>query len=969
MVTVGSGAAFTVSAAGPPPLAYQWYFNGAPLAGQTNTLLDLTNLDLAQTGGYDVVVSNPNGVATSAVARLVVGSPPAFVTKLSSQSVPTGGSTGFTVAMSGAGPFAYQWQFAGMNLANPVTMTENETASIITVAGAGLAGYSGDGGLGVNAELNGPTGLAVDRLGNVFISDSGNHLVRRVGTNGVITTVAGNGTEGYAGDGGPATNAEMDRPADVALDGAGNLLIVDAFNHRIRKVDTNGIISTVAGNGTQGFSGDGGPAANAQLNDPGSIAFDHLGNYFIGDSDNNRVRKVDTNGIITTVAGNGTDLFLGDGGPATNAEFYGPTFIAFDGAGNLFIADTGNDLVRRIGTNGLIATVAGGGTSGDGSLATTAWLDLPVGLAVDGSGNLFISDSEDQRVREVVHYVYGPSLVISNAVAANAGNYDVVVASPFGSVTSSVATLTVLLPPGIEQPLPGQAAPLGGSAIFSVSATGTAPLIYQWYSDGTALPGQTSIALDLKNLALADAGDYAVVVTNLYGAATSAVAVLAVGVAPGISAQPPSQTTTLGGNTTLGVGISGTGPFDFQWQFNGTNLPAIITTVAGGGQLLVLPAGGVAATNTELGPSGGVALDGLGNLFVTANEGILRVDTNGTATALAGSVQPGYSGDGGAAANAKFSGPAGVAVDSFGNVFVADSGNCRIRKIDTNGIITTVAGGGNQSPGDGGAATNPPVGRPSGVAVDGFGNLFIADSLNSRVRKVGTDGTITTLAGNGVNGYSGDGGAATNAALNVPEGLTVDGFGNVFVADTRNNRIRKIDTHGIITTVAGKGPTNGSLPNYSGDGGAATNAGIFGPNGVAVDGLGNLFMDDKGNQRIRKVGDYALSLVLDDVTAANAGNYDVVVTSPFGSVTSSVVTLTVAAPLSLRINGGGGNVTMLQVTGAPGQTYVLESASSLVAPVVWQPVYTNVADASGARSFTNAVSTAQPALFYRLVVP
>jgi len=253
--------------------------------------------------------------------------------------------------------------------------------------------------------------------------------------------------------------------------------------------------------------------------------------------------------------------------------------------------------------------------------------------------------------------------------------------------------------------------------------------------------------------------------------------------------------------------------------------------------------------------------------------------------------------------------------------------------------------------------------------VDGFGNLFIADSLNSRVRKVGTDGTITTLAGNGVNGYSGDGGAATNAALNVPEGLTVDGFGNVFVADTRNNRIRKIDTHGIITTVAGKGPTNGSLPNYSGDGGAATNAGIFGPNGVAVDGLGNLFMDDKGNQRIRKVGDYALSLVLDDVTAANAGNYDVVVTSPFGSVTSSVVTLTVAAPLSLRINGGGGNVMMLQVTGAPGQTYVLESASSLVAPVVWQPVYTNVADASGARSFTNAVSTAQPALFYRLVVP
>ena len=183
--------------------------------------------------------------------------------------------------------------------------------------------------------------------------------------------------------------------------------------------------------------------------------------------------------------------------------------------------------------------------------------------------------------------------------------------------------------------------------------------------------------------------------------------------------------------------------------------------------------------------------------------------------------------------------------------------------------------------------------------------------------------------------------------------MALDRLGNLFIADTGDNSIRKVDANGIITTVAVDSETSIG----------------FQPNGVAVDGAGDLFVADDEFQLVLEVTNYGPSLVLDAVTAANAGNYDVVVTSPFGSVTSSVVTLTVTVPLSLLINGGSGNSVILQATGAPGQTYVLESASSLVAPAVWQPVYTNVANASGAWSFTNAALSAQPSAFYRLAVP
>jgi sugar lactone lactonase YvrE len=250
--------------------------------------------------------------------------------------------------------------------------------------------------------------VAVDAAGNLLIADSGNQRIRRVdGTTGIITTVAGNGTYGFSGDGGAATSASLAYPYGVAVDAAGNLLIADYGNQRIRQVDgTTRIITTVAGKGTYGFSGDGGPATDASLNNPLGVAVDGAGNLLIADTYNQRIRRVDgTTGIITTVAGNGMAGFSGDGGPATDASLNNPSGVAVDGAGNLLIAVYGNQRIRRVdGTTGIITTVAGNGTagfSGDGGAAISGSLNNPVGVAVDAAGNLLIADTNNLRIRRV----------------------------------------------------------------------------------------------------------------------------------------------------------------------------------------------------------------------------------------------------------------------------------------------------------------------------------------------------------------------------------------------------------------------------------------------------------------------------------------------------------------------------------------------------------------------------------------
>ncbi|HZM04635.1 MAG TPA: hypothetical protein VFC44_16640, partial [Candidatus Saccharimonadales bacterium] len=276
---------------------------------------------------------------------------PVITQQPANQTVLIDSSATFNVTASGAGPLTYQWQHNGTNLPN----------IIATMAGKGTEGYSGDGGAATNASLFYPDGVAADGDGNVFIADTYNSRIRKIDTNGIITTVAGNGTNGYAGDGGPATNARLSYIPGVAADSVGNLFIADVNNGRIRLVSTAGVISTVAGGTKSGFSGDGGPATNAGLNGPRGVAVDGFGNIFIADTGNYVIRKVSTNGIITTVAGRGPGRTssIGDGGPATNGWLNGPHGVAVDGFGNIFIADTGNFVIRKVSTNGIITTVAG----------------------------------------------------------------------------------------------------------------------------------------------------------------------------------------------------------------------------------------------------------------------------------------------------------------------------------------------------------------------------------------------------------------------------------------------------------------------------------------------------------------------------------------------------------------------------------------------------------------------------------
>jgi len=281
---------------------------------------------------------------------------------------------------------------------------QSNSATINTFAGSGVSGYTGDGGQATAAEINSPYGVSVDVHGNVYIADTLNSVVRKVDTSGNITTVAGNGTQGFSGDGGPATSARLYSPTRAVADAGGNIYIADYYNSRIRKVDTAGTITTFAGTGNQTFGGDGGPAAAADLNLPYSVAVDSSGNVFIMDTWNNRVRRVDSSGTINTVVGTGFSGVLGDGGPATSAQLNEAEDIAVDSHGNLFIVDYGNSRIRKVDTAGIIVTIAGNsnnGYSGDGGAATSATLNQPTGVAVAASGNVYIADFQNNRIRKV----------------------------------------------------------------------------------------------------------------------------------------------------------------------------------------------------------------------------------------------------------------------------------------------------------------------------------------------------------------------------------------------------------------------------------------------------------------------------------------------------------------------------------------------------------------------------------------
>jgi sugar lactone lactonase YvrE len=291
-----------------------------------------------------------------------------------------------------------------------ITITPGNSQSFDLIAGTGTSGYSGDGGDAINSELNFPRHLVFDVAGNLYFADQGNHVIRKIDVNGIISTIAGNGSLGYSGDNLQANSAQLDNPRGVCIDVDGNILIADSGNHVIRKIDVNGIITTIAGNGYSGFSGDNGLATSAQLNSPKGIHTDNLGNIYIPDTSNHRVRKIDTNGIISTIAGNGSNGYSGDGGLATNAGFETP-YDVITKDNTIYIADMGDGSIRKINSSGIVSTII----NDDG----THIIGIPSAINFDNNDNLFISDLSGKIFK--IDTSENTTLVFDNEIGAAGG--------------------------------------------------------------------------------------------------------------------------------------------------------------------------------------------------------------------------------------------------------------------------------------------------------------------------------------------------------------------------------------------------------------------------------------------------------------------------------------------------------------------------------------------------------------------
>ncbi|MBN8722511.1 MAG: SMP-30/gluconolactonase/LRE family protein [Acidobacteria bacterium] len=664
---------------------------------------------------------------------------------------------------------------------------------ITTIAGG--VPFLGDSGKATSAAMH-PIGVAIDSSGNVFVVDSTNHRIRKIDTTGVITTVAGNGTAGFSDDGSPAISASLNTPEAITLDGAGNLFIADSLNSRVRRVDAiTGLITTVAGNGSYSFSGDGGLANVASLNQPSGVAVDSKGNVFIADTENHRIRKVDAQtGVITTVAGSGVSGFLGDGGQATQARLSRPKGLTIDQNGNLLITDTFNFRIRQVDlSTNLISTIAGNGQSQfnlDGIAATNASLNFPNTIAIDAIGNLYIVDTFNFRIRKVDSKT---KVITTVAGTGNPGlAVDNVLATDAGlqlALGVAVDGTGNLFIADAEINYRVRRVDAVTKMITSIGGIGSRSSGGDGFLATQAnLSNASGVAIDRQsNIFIADPDNYRIRRIDINSNII---------------------------NTVAGFGVPG---------FNGDNITAI---------------------NASLNDPSNVAVDSQGNLFIadTANNRIRRVDANSQIiTTFAGNGMAAFSGDGMLASQASLNQPTAILFDKSGNLIIADSGNNRIRKINlSTNIITTIAGDGSPSN----------LNAPSGLAVAQSGNVLISDTGNNRIQRLDlTTNAITTIVGNGRAGFQGDGALAINASLNSPFGLTVDGNDNLFIADTTNNRIRRVDAStNIISTIAGNG-----IRAYLGDGSLATNSSLNAPKSITFDLMGNLLIADTGNTAIRAI--------------------------------------------------------------------------------------------------------------------
>lgn len=656
----------------------------------------------------------------------------------------------------------------------------------------GAGGGTGDGIWSTDASLDSPTGIASDLAGNIYIADTVHNTIRRIDRNGIITTIAGNGLRGYSGNGGPAVQASLNRPEGITVDAGGNLFISDTMNNRIRKVDASGVITTVAGSGIAAYSGDGLQATLASLSAPEGLAMTPDGELLIADAGNHVVRRIDRSGSISTMAGIGIAGIGLDNVPAKASLLDHPESLAVATGGAVFIADTNNHRIRKVLIDGTITTVAGigsAGNSGDGGLATSAALNYPESIAITGQ-RLFVGDSHNRKIRVI------EDGIITTVAGSGERGWSGDQGPAKDAKMSAIPGLVVLDDGSLVFADPGnhrirQVTPDG--IIRNIAGNGATRFLGDGLLASSAVLNRPSDVAALSNgdLLIADTHQHRIrrvsasdgVISTFAGIGRSAFsgdggpAVWAsLSFPKGLAvAQDGSVYVTEEGNKRVRrIDVSGN-----------------ITTVAGGGSSY---ASSIPATTARLESPFGMDLDAAGNLFLAdaASNRIVKIDPAGLLTVVAGGVG-GYGGDGGSAAHALLNAPTDVDADTDGSLYVADTRNHRIRKIDPEGIITTVAGDGTQCfYGDGGQARHACLSWPNAVLATSEG-FIISDSSNNRIRSVGGDGIIRTIAGNGYWGFGGDGLTGTSAALKWPSGIQVNSEGNLLIADSWNGRVRMLE--------------------------------------------------------------------------------------------------------------------------------------------------------------------------------
>jgi uncharacterized repeat protein (TIGR01451 family) len=646
-----------------------------------------------------------------------------------------------------------------------LTHFDSSAQVITTIAGAN----NGDGKIATSIGLTGADNLVTDANENIYFFDRPHSTIRRIdAATKIITTVAGGGNN-LVTEGAPALSVYLlisNAQDGIAMDSHGLLYFV-AGSGIYRLDPATGLIHIVTNTPTNSPTGDGGPISAATITFVNALAIDQQDNLYF--TDYNRIRMVSAaTGIVTTIAGNGTLGYSGDGGPAVNAQIGNPPGIAVDHNGNLYIADNNNIAIRKVVlSTGIITTIAGGhGTSqdtGDGGLAVNANISYPSWIAVDATGNQYINGANGIRVINASTGIISPFVSISNiwhASFSSSGN--LYVDDNAGQTIRKIASGTTLV------------STVGGNGLDGVSGI-----------PGPALAAQLNSPM---NLVADPAGN--IFLVDVYN------------------------------NTIYRIDKST-------------------------GQIQNF----VAAADPRA-----IAIDGAGNIYFTRNDGqyIAKATPAGAVSIVAGSSSFGHTGDGGHATSATLNRADGIAFDAAGNLYIADvQSNC-IRKVTAaTGIITTIAGTtASGYTGDGSAATTATLNAPLGVTVDRLGNVYIADNGNNVIRKIdAVTGIISTVAGTGIAGYSGDNGLATAAQLNYPYRVITDSLNNLYISDQFNQRVRKVNVvTGIISTFAGNGRSS-----YSGDNVPANTASVSNPVGISFDGVYNLYVNDWTNGRVRMI--------------------------------------------------------------------------------------------------------------------